>query len=651
MCNISDHLQTLPRMNTPDLLRAVQPRISMADLTTCSICLEDYVSPRALNCIHTFCEKCLEDCIEKDPQDKCEKITCPLCRQVTVLSRGGVKQLPLNNFVTRKPQQAGKMADATGARSALGGGACGSCKLAEGAAVHCEDCALDLCSRCQDIHGNLPALQDHKLAPVQASAEDGAKIEEAAKCAIHTNHTLGLYCLDCKTPLCIKCVPAHKLHIMEDIEDKVEVSLVITCTLKDTRYALDEVLDRLKTHIPGTANPTLEIARTLANLTIENIESHEIHRREEAGSSSIVGQSAGAMQGVDNDSKASLHRSKTEPGRSEAKPAAACQESVETVNVPREGAVSVAPDVLHIPIQDVKCREQTYWNPNANDGTDRKTFVYTTDKYCNERGCWDGCRSLALTTGPDSTQVCVLGIYRSLAKAFSIEKEYSIPCTSVAGFAYGSKPFIVSDSVAEKLHFPEPGRLDHIKSHTIEKCKPRQLAYIGVFNGCLAVCCAADNCVKILNSKLECTYQLKGDLGNGLHLVDPTYVAVWGKVGGMFFLVVSDTGTGSVLAFLLEKNTKTGNIVGAKLQWVWKHFNKPGCLCTEGDSIYVSDTQGKKCFLYKITVSSLSSFKISRHLISDGKPELAPVSIAPAASCPGRVLVAMAGGSIMLLEF
>ena len=532
--------------------------------------------------------------------------------------------------------------------------------------LHCEDCALDLCSRCQDIHGNLPALQDHKLAPVQASADYGDKIEEKANCAIHTKHTLGLYCIDCKTPMCIKCVLAHRLHTMEDIEDEVEVPLVITCTLNGTRYALDEVLDRLKTRIPGIANPILEIARTLTNLTIEKIESHEIHSREEAGSST-VGQPAAAMQGVDHDNTyvVSLHPSKTEPCSSEVKPTAACQESVETVNVSREGSVSVDLEVLHIPSQDVTdyCK-QIYLNLKENDGTDRKTFVYTTDVYCiDDQAYQKGYRkykSLALTTGPHSTQVRVLNIAPSSPKVLSIEKEYSIPCTSVTGLAYSRSKFsvprtvdgrlhflsafTVSDSVSEKLHFVEPGR-DGNGYHTIKNCKPRQFAY--VFHNNLAVCCDADKCVKIFNSYLNCTCQIKGDLGNGIQLVEPTYVAGWGKdgVGG---LVVSDTGTGSVLVFLLEKYD---DIVGAELQWVWKHFSKPGCLCTEGDTIYVSDTQGKKCFLYKITVSSLSSFNISRYLISDGKPGLTPVSIAPAASCPGHVLVAMADGSLILLEF
>lgn len=48
---------------------------------SCSICFQPYNRPKALPCLHTFCEGCLRDYITSRFEDT-GQFPCPLCRQV-----------------------------------------------------------------------------------------------------------------------------------------------------------------------------------------------------------------------------------------------------------------------------------------------------------------------------------------------------------------------------------------------------------------------------------------------------------------------------------------------------------------------------------------------------------------------------------------
>ena len=61
----------------------------------CAICLKQFVSPRCLPCLHTFCSSpCLESlCKNKKEGDK---VSCPICRKEAVVPKDGL--FPLNFF-------------------------------------------------------------------------------------------------------------------------------------------------------------------------------------------------------------------------------------------------------------------------------------------------------------------------------------------------------------------------------------------------------------------------------------------------------------------------------------------------------------------------------------------------------------------------
>ena len=75
----------------------------------CKMCNETFKNPKCLNCLHSFCEQCLQDHLLKSEQTQpCRyktftssdyrDIQCPLCRKRTALPLGGVRKLP-DNFI------------------------------------------------------------------------------------------------------------------------------------------------------------------------------------------------------------------------------------------------------------------------------------------------------------------------------------------------------------------------------------------------------------------------------------------------------------------------------------------------------------------------------------------------------------------------
>lgn len=65
---------------------------------SCSVCFQPYNRPKALPCLHTFCEGCLRDYVTSR-HEGAPDFPCPLCRQTVHLPPEGVTGLPDNHFI------------------------------------------------------------------------------------------------------------------------------------------------------------------------------------------------------------------------------------------------------------------------------------------------------------------------------------------------------------------------------------------------------------------------------------------------------------------------------------------------------------------------------------------------------------------------
>ncbi|XP_036407130.1 tripartite motif-containing protein 2-like isoform X1 [Megalops cyprinoides] len=142
----------------------------------CSICLDRYDNPRVLPCLHTFCERCLQSYIPVHSLT----ISCPECRQTSILPERGVSALQSNSFVTglmdvlqRSPDSSSEACTVLEAVAAVAATPPLSCPNHEGKVMemYCTPCETAVCQDCiGGEHADHPAIplkdavEQHKIA-------------------------------------------------------------------------------------------------------------------------------------------------------------------------------------------------------------------------------------------------------------------------------------------------------------------------------------------------------------------------------------------------------------------------------------------------------------------------------------------------------
>lgn len=99
-------------MKTPSML-SLRSKIR-EDHLTCTICFNPFTSPKALPCLHTFCEGCIRDFVTGRGFEAQGQFPCPVCRANIPIPPGGIAAFQDNHLVAslsdtvesaRKPPQ------------------------------------------------------------------------------------------------------------------------------------------------------------------------------------------------------------------------------------------------------------------------------------------------------------------------------------------------------------------------------------------------------------------------------------------------------------------------------------------------------------------------------------------------------------------
>nr|XP_020469975.1 tripartite motif-containing protein 2 [Monopterus albus] len=130
----------------------------------CSICLDRYENPKVLPCLHTFCERCLQNYIPAHSLT----LSCPVCRQTSILPEKGVAALQNNFFITnlmdvlqRAPDSCSQEAAALNNITSVATGQLLSCPNHGGNVMefYCPPCETAMCQECTSgEHGDHPTV-------------------------------------------------------------------------------------------------------------------------------------------------------------------------------------------------------------------------------------------------------------------------------------------------------------------------------------------------------------------------------------------------------------------------------------------------------------------------------------------------------------
>ncbi|XP_022086393.1 E3 ubiquitin-protein ligase TRIM71-like isoform X3 [Acanthaster planci] len=172
----------------------------------CSICFNRFTEPKFLDCLHTFCLKCLHNLREiESPQIL--KLKCPLCRHETTLANKRLEDLPTNITLSALVEEftvQEKLLQGQGSEIK-----CQSCEEKNQATLFCMDCAQFLCKDCQRVHERLAGTKSHRTYTL-AQLQSGeivykSKLREEPKCDKHPDQNLNIYCYRCQQLVCITC--------------------------------------------------------------------------------------------------------------------------------------------------------------------------------------------------------------------------------------------------------------------------------------------------------------------------------------------------------------------------------------------------------------------------------------------------------------
>nr|DBA29018.1 TPA: hypothetical protein GDO54_009288 [Pyxicephalus adspersus] len=142
----------------------------------CSICLDRYKNPKVLPCLHTFCERCLQNYIPAHSLT----LSCPVCRQTSILPEKGVSALQNNFFITnlmdvlqRSPDNGIEESSILETVNAVAAGKPLSCPNHDGNVMefYCQSCETAMCQDCTGgehaEHPTVPlkdVVEQHKAA-------------------------------------------------------------------------------------------------------------------------------------------------------------------------------------------------------------------------------------------------------------------------------------------------------------------------------------------------------------------------------------------------------------------------------------------------------------------------------------------------------
>ena len=231
----------------------------------CSICHERYEDPKILDCVHSFCERCLQKYCSTRHQGSTE-IPCPVCRRETRLPETGVQGLRTNFYLIALIEEFAlheKLACSDGEKLL-----CEICDEGNEATHRCLDCAQTICLNCHKVHLRFAATSNHTISTLddirEGKVQPSKKLERHPKCPNHDGEVTRFFCTTCEMLICRDCTvvlhpkPQHVYIDRHQATSTYKQSLTELCSqLENTLKEIKEfqaTVSRMKHELDATVN-------------------------------------------------------------------------------------------------------------------------------------------------------------------------------------------------------------------------------------------------------------------------------------------------------------------------------------------------------------------------------------------------------------
>ena len=243
----------------------------LEDQLTCAICHDDLKDPKLLQCFHVYCKDCLQRLVWAQNQQGQLSLSCPTCRQSTVLPQAtgvsGLQSAFHVHHLLEIKEALEKVKDPQKVK-------CDKCKTPQPATSYCRNCGNFICAICTTVHREWDAFAKHEVVAMEQFESKVKQLDALKKvtlyCSLHQGKELELYCETCEKLICHNCTinkhcrPEHRYVLVCDTFKKHKVE--ITTSL--------EPIDKLRT----TTSDALEQLE---------IRSHELDKQEVAVEASV----------------------------------------------------------------------------------------------------------------------------------------------------------------------------------------------------------------------------------------------------------------------------------------------------------------------------------------------------------------------------
>ena len=121
----------------------------------CPICLETYRDPKALACLHAYCQGCIQRLLLQQQRD--QEVECPQCRSVVGVAGNDPSSLPTVFFINGLIDWCEILKKAEGSEIT-----CQNCSSDAKATSFCHTCSMFICASCTDHHSTMKAFAGHE---------------------------------------------------------------------------------------------------------------------------------------------------------------------------------------------------------------------------------------------------------------------------------------------------------------------------------------------------------------------------------------------------------------------------------------------------------------------------------------------------------